>query len=307
MKLPGRLREMSRGGVFGYSKYKNVELSAMEGGTSDAAPSSSGSSEAAQQKKEKKESFWSAHKDELYELFPYLWPKERPFIKLCFFLSGFFLICSKLSNVASPIALKLAIDAVTSGKYSVGAIVAYGMLRFGGNFFNELKDNAFAFVSTHASRKISLRTFTHVMDLSLKFHISRKTGAVIRACSRGSESFASLLRYVSFQIAPIFLEVFMVCSYLFISYSWYFGFITFFVIAAYIAFTIPFTEWRNKFRRQQTEADDAFNQKATDSLLNFETVKLFCAEPHIAHVYDTALVGLYTWSTVATHSLKGAR
>ena len=297
--------EMTRGGgFFGYSKYKNVELSSMEGGSADPGFAGSGS-EAAKQKAEKKESFWQAHKEELYELFPFLWPKERPFIQLCFVLSGLFLICSKLCNVASPIALKLAIDAVTSGHYSIGAIVGYGALRFGGNFFNELKDNAFAFVSTHASRKISLRTFTHVMDLSLKFHISRKTGAVIRACSRGSESFASLLRYVSFQIAPIFLEVLMVCTYLLVSYSWYFGFITFFVIAAYIGFTIPFTEWRNKFRRQQTEADDAFNQKATDSLLNFETVKLFCAEPHISHVYDSALAKTQAASLRTTQSLTG--
>ena len=108
-----------------------------------------------------------------------------PFVQLCFVLSGVFLICSKFSNVLSPIALKTAIDAVDDNRYSVSAIVTYGALRFGGNFFSELKDNAFAYVSTYASRKISLKTFTHVMDLSLKFHINRKTGAVIRACSRG--------------------------------------------------------------------------------------------------------------------------
>ena len=308
MKLPGRLTALGRKmGLPG--KHENVELGKMEtasltsAAASDAGPATS---EAEKQRAEKrKESFWKLHKEELYELVPYLWPKGKPFIKMCFVLSGFFLLCSKFSNVLSPIALKYAIDAVSEGRYSANSIVAYGLLRFGGNFFNELKDNAFAYVSTYASRKISLRTFTHVMDLSLKFHISRKTGAVIRACSRGSESFASLLRYISFQIAPIFLEVIMVCMYLFISYSWYFAVITASVIAAYIGFTIPFTEWRNKFRRQQTEADDAFNQKATDSLLNFETVKLFCAEPHIAHVYDEALAKTQAASLRTTQSLTG--
>ena len=105
---------------------------------------------------------WQAHKEELHELPPFLWPKRDP-SSSCVSWSGLF-SSAPLCNVASPIALKLAIDAVTSGHYSIGAIVGYGMLRFGGNFFNELKDNAFAFVSTHASRKISLRTFTHVMD-----------------------------------------------------------------------------------------------------------------------------------------------
>jgi len=220
-------------------------------------------------------------------------------------LSVFFLLCSQLCNVASPIALKYAVDAVDIGEFSVEAILAYGLLRFAGQFFNELKDNAFAYVSTHASRKISLRTFTHVMGLSLRFHINRKTGSVIRACSRGSESFAALLRYISFQVAPIFLEVALVCVYLWIFYTWYFGIITFMVIVVYIAFTVPFTEWRNKFRRQQTDADDVFNQKATDSLLNFETVKLFCAEPHIAHVYDVALAKSQKASLRTTQSLTG--
>lgn len=168
-----------------------------------------------------------------------------------------------------------------------------------------MKDNAFAYVSAYSSRKISLKVFTHVMDLSLKFHISRKTGAVIRGCARGSESFALLLKYISFQIAPIFIEVAMVCCFLWVQYDWYFGIITFCVIFAYIGFTVPFTEWRNKFRREQTEADDRFNQKATDSLLNFETIKLFCAEPHIAHTYDEALKQTQKATLKTTQSLAG--
>merc|ERR1719409_1940179 len=84
-------------------------------------------------------------------------------------------------------------------------------------------------------------------------------------------------------------EVGLVCAYLFSQYEWYFAVITASVIVTYIGFTVPFTEWRNKFRREMTVADDAFNQKATDSLLNFETIKLFCAEPHIGETYDAAL------------------
>jgi len=241
-------------------------------------------------KPKKKESFWKLHKQELWELLPYLWPKNKPHLRLMMFMSVVFLLASKLSNVASPIALKVAVDRITKGddRY-LEPVIIYGALRFGGSLCGELKDNCFAYVAAHASRGISLRVFTHVMDLSLRFHINRKTGAVIRACARGSESFANLLRYISFQIAPIFLEVALVCAYLFSQYDWYFAVITGGVIVAYIGFTVPFTEWRNKFRRSMVEADDAFNQKATDSLLNFETIKLFCAEPHIATTYDSAL------------------
>ena len=238
----------------------------------------------------KKESFWKVHNDELRELVPYLWPEGHPLLRLMFAASVAFLLASKASNVIAPIALKTAVDRISRGEGGyLTPIVLYGTIRFGASFFSELKDNCFAYVAAHASRKISLKVFTHVMDLSLRFHINRKTGAVIRACARGSESFANLLRYISFQVAPIFLEVGLVCAYLFSQYEWYFAVITAAVIVTYIGFTVPFTEWRNKFRREMTVADDAFNQKATDSLLNFETIKLFCAEPHIGETYDTAL------------------
>ena len=237
-----------------------------------------------------KESFWRVHKEELRELVPYLWPAGEPLLRVMFAASVAFLLASKAANVIAPIALKTAVDRISrgDGRY-LTPIVMYGGIRFGVSLCSELKDNCFAYVAAHASRKISLRVFTHVMDLSLRFHINRKTGAVIRACARGSESFANLLRYISFQVAPIFLEVGLVCAYLFSQYEWYFAVITASVIVAYIGFTVPFTEWRNKFRREMTVADDAFNQKATDSLLNFETIKLFCAEPHIGATYDAAL------------------
>ena len=257
-------------------------------------------------KKRGKESFWALHKKELWELVPYLWPRGQPLLRLMMFLSVVFLLASKLCNVAGPIALKTAVDRIARGdaRY-LEPVLVYGALRFGGNFASELKDNCFAYVAAHASRAISLRVFTHVMDLSLRFHITRKTGAVIRACARGSESFANLLRYISFQIAPIFLEVGLVCAYLFSQYEWYFAVITGGVIAAYIGFTVPFTEWRNKFRREMVTADDAFNQKATDSLLNFETIKLFCAEPHIAQTYDEALHATQRATLKTTQSLAG--
>ena len=259
-----------------------------------------------QKKKEKKDSFWKLHKQQLWSLVPYLWPRGELWIRFMLVCAITFLLASKLCNVSSPIALKVAIDRVSEERTDIEmVIIAYGCLRFGAIFFGELKDNSFAYVATYASRKISLRTFTHVMDLSLKFHISRKTGAVIRGCARGSESFALLLKYISFQIAPIFLEVALVCIFLLVRYDWYFGLITFCVIFCYIGFTVPFTEWRNKFRRKQTECDDYFNTKATDSLLNFETIKLFCAEPHIAHTYDEALKQTQKASLKTTQSLAG--
>lgn len=274
--------------------------------TSVASTAGAATGANARARRPRKESFWREHKAQLWELVPYLWPRGRTKLRVMMAASVIFLAASKLSNVAGPIALKAAVDRIAKGDGDyLGPVLIYGALRFGGNLFAELKDNCFAYVAAHASRAISLRVFTHVMDLSLRFHITRKTGAVIRACARGSESFANLLRYISFQIAPIFLEVGLVCAYLFAYYEWYFAVITAGVIAAYIGFTVPFTEWRNKFRREMVAADDAFNQKATDSLLNFETIKLFCAEPHIAMTYDKALHETQRATLRTTQSLAG--
>ena len=258
-------------------------------------------------KREEKQSFWKLHKEELWSMVPYLWPKEQLWIKFMLICAIFSLLASKLCSVTSPIALKIAVDRVSENRTDIEwTIVAYGALRFGVSFFSELKDNSFVYVSAHASRKISLRVFTHVMNLSVRFHITRKTGAVIRGCARGSESFALLLKYISFQIAPIFIEVAMVCCFLLVQYDWYFGIITFFVIFAYIGFTVPFTESGGiSFVASKRKRTIGLTKKATDSLLNFETIKLFCAEPHIAHTYDEALKQTQKATLKTTQSLAG--
>jgi ATP-binding cassette subfamily B protein len=185
-----------------------------------------------------------------------------------------------------PLALKAAVDDVSQGRVPYNSVLCYGFFRFLTDSSKECRDCLFNYSSTYASRKISLRVFNHVQSLSLRFHLNRKTGAVLRAVSRGSAAYADLLRYFTFQIAPIFLEVGLVSAYLFSRYSPAFGLITITVMTVYVASTIIITEWRNKYRRLATEADDAFNQKAVDSLLNFETVLYFCAQEHISDVYD---------------------
>ena len=187
------------------------------------------------------------------------------------------LLSAKGLNICVPLALKAAVDAASEGRLPLTPVVCYGVFRFLTDSTKEMRDCLFNYNSTYASRKISLRVFNHLQQLSLRFHLNRKTGAVLRAVSRGSAAYADLLRYISFQIAPILLEVALVSTYLFVRYSPAFGAITVVVMVCYIATTITVTEWRNKYRRLATEADDAFNQKAVDALLNFETVLLFCA------------------------------
>jgi ABC-type transport system involved in Fe-S cluster assembly fused permease/ATPase subunit len=234
-------------------------------------------------------------------------PKGEPKLRVCIVLSFCCLVLSKVWNVLVPIMLKGAVDQVAQGHMPVGPIVLYGasffqrchclltgwhspgLFRFLTESTKEARDAFYASSSAYATRQISLRVFSHVQGLSLRWHLTRKTGAVLRAVNRGSQSFADLLRYITFQIAPIFLEVMVVSIYLFSRYDAVFGIITILVMSSYVAVTIGVTEWRNKYRRKATEAEDAFSQQAVDALLNFETVLLFNAEKHISGVYDKSL------------------
>ena len=112
------------------------------------------------------------------------------------------LVGSKVFNVLVPIALKGAVDDVSSGRVPVTPVLCYGLFRFLTDSTREARDCAFNEVSAYAARKISLRVFTHVQNLSLRFHLARKTGAVLRAVSRGSAAYGDLLRYIAFQARP---------------------------------------------------------------------------------------------------------
>jgi|APGre2960657444_1045066.scaffolds.fasta_scaffold00243_10 ATP-binding cassette subfamily B protein len=261
-------------------------------------------SDAAPKREPRKQAFWVEHKEQLWELAPFLWPKGELKLRLSIVAAFLCLLIAKAFNVCVPIAMKHAVDDVAAGRFPLGPVIAYGCFRFLTDATKELRDSLFAQSSAYATRQISLRVFNHVQTLSLRFHLNRKTGAVLRAVSRGSQSFADLLRYLSFQIAPIFLEVGVVSTYLFIRYDFAFGLITICVMASYVALTITVTEWRNQFRRRATEAEDAFSQQAVDALLNFETVLLFNAESHISGVYDKSLASVADASVESQLSLS---
>lgn len=188
-----------------------------------------------------------------------------------------------------PVTLKYAVDDLTSGVFPWKTILIYGACSFLSTFLDQARDIFFSYVSANCERLVALETFEHLQSLSLSFHLKRETGSVLRSVSRGSSSFAGLMRIVLFQIVPVFVQVCVVCVYLFIRYEYYFGLVTGGVIILYFVFTFTTTNWRDKYRRVMNEKDNEFNQKATDALLNFETVKYFNAELHEEQRYDQAL------------------
>lgn len=236
-------------------------------------------------------SFYKQHSEQFKALLPYLWPKGKPGLRARLVFALTFLVLSKIASAGSPIATKYAIDSLNSQRWETAklAVAAYGVLRFASQLFQEMRDNLFQPLSAYTSRCISLLVYDHVQSLSLRFHINRRTGALLTAVNRGSTAYSELLQRLAFSIFPIVLEVTLASAYLFAQYTHAFGLITLGLVIGYFGFTFIATEWRNKFRRQVTSATDDFNQKASDSLTNFETIKYFSAEHFMSREYDSAL------------------
>jgi ATP-binding cassette, subfamily B, heavy metal transporter len=208
------------------------------------------------------------------------------------------LLAAKFANLGIPILLKTLIDDLDAHKsvasallvVPLGLILGYGLLRFSASLFTELRELLFSRVTQHAVRQIALEVFQHLHALSLRFHLSRQTGGVSRDIERGTRAIQSLVSYSLYSIVPTLIEFLLVLGYFAYQYNIWFAAITLGALIIYIAFTIVVTEWRTHLRRTMNDMDSRANQKAIDSLLNFETVKYFGNEAFEASRYDENLV-----------------
>ncbi len=229
---------------------------------------------------------------------PYLWPPEAPWVKRRVVMSLVVLFIAKLIAVGTPFFYKAAVDALAGegqdaawmlGAGAVGLTVAYGVARLMNVGFQQLRDVIFARVGQRALRALALRTFGHIHAMSMRYQITRKTGGLSRIIERGVKGVDFLLRFLIFSIGPLLLELMMIGAVLAVLFDvWYLVVVTG-VIALYIAFTFRVTEWRVKLRKEMNDQDTDANQKAIDSLLNYETVKYFGAEEREAARYDSAM------------------
>jgi ATP-binding cassette subfamily B protein len=225
-------------------------------------------------------------------LLPYLWVHKWRVLAALACLVG-----AKLANVGVPLVLKKLIDALSVNPnhphallvLPLGALVAYGALRFSTTLFTELREFLFARVTQRAVRTIALKVFRHLHALSLRFHLNRQTGGMTRDIERGTRGVSSLVSYSLFSILPTLVEITLVLGYLGLHYDVWFAAITGIALVTYIAFTVSVTEWRTHFRRTMNELDSKANTKAIDSLINYETVKYFGNEDYEAVRYDEGL------------------
>ncbi|GGE04304.1 ATP-binding cassette, subfamily B [Gemmobacter megaterium] len=250
----------------------------------------------------------------LRRVVPYLWPDGEGWVKRRVVLALIALFVGKIISVSTPWFFKAAVDGLSTatpqglaaalGLGAVGLTVAYGLARLLNTAFAELRDFVFVRVGQRALRRLALETFTHIHQLSLRYHITRKTGGLSRIIERGVKGVDFLLRFLLFSIGPLILELILV-SAIFASYFGLSYMLTVVgVITAYIVFTFRVTEWRVQIRRKMNELDTDANQKAIDSLLNFETVKYFGAEKREAERYDAAMEGYEKFAVQTGQSLN---
>ena len=231
----------------------------------------------------------------LRKVVPYLWPADQKSVKYRVVLAMVVLILAKLIAVYTPVLYKGAVDALAGEGVpplalgAVGLTVAYGVARVLTNGFQQLRDAVFAPVTQRALRGLALETFQHIHRLSMRYHITRKTGGLSRIIERGVKGVEFLLRFLLFSIGPLVLELVLVAIILTVLFDARYLLAVGVTIALYVWFTLAITEWRVKLRREMNKQDTDANQKAVDSLLNFETVKYFGAEEREAARYDGAM------------------
>ena len=226
---------------------------------------------------------------------PYLWPDDKPWVKHRVVWAMLMLILAKLVTVVTPMFYKAAVDTLAGEGVStlalgaVGLTVAYGMARFMTIGLQQLRDAIFTRVAQRALRMLALETFQHIHRLSLRYHITRKTGGLSRIIERGVKGVEFLLRFLLFSIGPLVLELLLISIVLLFMFDVTYVAVVAVTIALYVWFTFKVTEWRVKLRKVMNDQDTDANQKAIDSLLNFETVKYFNAEAREAGRYDRAM------------------
>ena len=243
---------------------------------------------------------------------PYLWPDDKPWVKQRVVIALIMLAVAKFVAVGTPFLYREAVDALAGdgmdpawllGMGAVGITVAYGVARLMNVGFQQLRDAVFAKVAQRALRQLALETFQHIHALSLRYHITRKTGGLSRIIERGVKGVEFLLRFMLFSVGPLILELALTGIILALVFDVSYLLVLMATIGLYVWFTFKVTEWRVRIRKEMNDQDTDANQKAIDSLLNFETVKYFGAERREASRYDSAMEGYEAAALKTSYSL----
>jgi ABC-type transport system involved in Fe-S cluster assembly fused permease/ATPase subunit len=240
----------------------------------------------------------------LVHLWPYIWPGDRADLKMRVVWSMVLLLVAKVATLAVPFTFKWAIDALTgadtapvqASNWTLWLVASplimtlgYGGLRVLMAVLTQWRDGIFARVAMHAVRKLAYLTFVHMHELSLRFHLERKTGGLTRVLERGRLGIEVIVRMVILQLVPTVVEVTLLMAVLLWQFDWRYVLATMITVVVFMYYTYVATEWRIEIRRRMNDSDTEANTKAIDSLLNYETVKYFSAEQREATRYDRSM------------------
>eukprot|EP01133_Synstelium_polycarpum_P012474 gene12474-14635_t len=221
-------------------------------------------------------------------LFPYYWTKNPVSLRLRVLISVSLIFVSKGINLYVPLIFKNIINSLPDN-VPVKAVVMFGALTIVQKTIWDVRDLIFQDVTDGATKTISLETFDHLHKLSLSYHLSKRSGSLVRIVDRGTQSIVTLLSLLLFNIFPTLLELVTVTFFLLFSYGSTFAFINLCACTFYITFTLLITEWRNQFRRLANKKENEASDVRMESMTNFETIKYFTAEASERERYHHAL------------------
>ncbi|MER8430591.1 ABCB family ABC transporter ATP-binding protein/permease [Mesorhizobium caraganae] len=236
----------------------------------------------------------------LRNLWPYMWPADRADLRARVTWATLLLVVAKLTLVAGPYFFKWATDALAGDAKSspplpsfllapVMLVVAYNVVRLVQLGFNQLRDALFARVGQYAVRQLAFRTFVHMHQLSLRFHLERRTGGLSRIIERGTKGIETIVRFIMLNTAPTILEFALTTGIFAYTYGWKYVVVVAATVWLYVWFTVRASDWRISIRRDMNDSDTDANTKAIDSLLNYETVKYFNNEGMEAERFDRSM------------------
>ncbi|MDQ0394254.1 ATP-binding cassette subfamily B protein [Labrys monachus] len=249
-------------------------------------------------------------------LWPYMWPRDRADLRMRVVWAFVLLLLTNVVNLVVPYTLKWATDglaalgggreltghtlAIVLAGFPLTMLVAYGVARTLNTAISQWKDGLFAAVFMYAVRRLATETFEHIHNLSLRYHLERKTGGLSRVIDRGRTGIENIVRFATINILPTIVVLVLYLGMLLLQFDWRYAFIVLVTTAIYVWFTIKATDWRINIRREMNESDSDANQKAIDSLLNYETVKYFSNEEREFARYDRAMAS-YEDSAIRTY------
>ncbi len=240
---------------------------------------------------------------------PYLWPRDARSLRRRIVAAMAFVLAAKAVTLALPFAYKYAVDAMATpanggAMVALALVLAYGLGRFTGVAFDNLRNIAFERVGQQATLHLAQDVFRRLHSLSLRFHLSRRTGEVTKVIERGTRSIDTMLFFLLFNIAPTAIELAAVGVIFYINFGWELVAATGATVVVYIAVTRWITEWRSQLRREMNDLDGKALHRAVDSLLNYETVKYFGAEAREQARYSQA-AGAYAEAAIKSENSLG--